>query len=212
MFAWHETTLRGLCRLAFGLLVVVPTCAVLLAAVWCRCPLSVEYYRRSLCEQLALDVHLERVSFPRPNVTRFKGLSLADPETGRPLAGFEVLEWRTGAQTSLVSCPRAELLDSSRLDLLTELVARRLRVFAGARAAVEIQAEQLTLRLADGVPPQILTNVRGQLNGAPSEPRRRGAGRTARDARVSTGGSRQRDSRRGSPSTAPVRRNARRPR
>jgi hypothetical protein len=66
-------------------------------------------------------------------------------------------------------------LDSSRLDLLTELVARRLRVFAGARTAVEIQAERLTLRLADGTSPETLTNVRGQLQCGPSEARPQGA-------------------------------------
>ncbi|HEX4145367.1 MAG TPA: hypothetical protein VHY91_17815 [Pirellulales bacterium] len=175
MFSWHETTLRGLCRLAFGLLVVVPTCAVLSAIVWCHCPLSVEYYRRALAEQLALDVRLDRVSFPRPSVTRFQGLSLADPETNRPLAEFPELVWQTSGQTSSVHCPRAELMDSGRLDLLTELVARRLRLFAGAPAVVEIDAEQLTLHLADGGAPQTLTQVRGRLHGPPGKPPADGA-------------------------------------
>ena len=173
MFSWHETTLRGLCRLAFGLLVAAPTCAVLLAIVWCRCPLSVEHYRRALAEQLALDVQLERVSFPLPNVTRYNGLSLTDPETARPLARFRALEWRASGQNSSVKCWQAELLDSSRLDLLSELVVRRLRHVAGSRAVVEIQAEQLTLQLADGMEPLALTEVRGQLKGVagdPSEP------------------------------------------
>ena len=175
MFSWHETTLRGLCRLAFGLLVAAPTCAVLLAVVWCRSSLSVEYYRRAIADQLALDVRLERVSFPRPNVTLLTGLTLADPETARPLAQFGDLEWRTVGLKSSVTCRQAELLDSSRLDLLAELVARRLRLFAGAKTVVEIQAEQLTLQLSADTAPQTLTKVHGQLQGAPSKPPAQGA-------------------------------------
>ena len=150
--------------------------------VWCRCPLSVEYYRRELTEHLALDVRLERIGFPRPNVTVYKGLTLADPETGRPLARFGAIEWQVCGQRSSMTCHEAELLDSSRLDLLAELVARRLRHFAGSQAVIEIDSQQLTVHLADGLGPVALTDVHAQM-----KKRGRRGERTARDFGISLG-------------------------
>jgi hypothetical protein len=163
MFSWHETTLRGLCRLAFGLLVAVPTCAVLLAIVWCCSPLSLEYHRRVLANSLALDVELERVSFPRPGVTLYEGVSIVDPQTEQPLARCRALEWQNDGQNTSLICAQAELLDSSRLDLLGEIVDRHLRSQAGSTAVFEVVAPQLTLYLADGLGPQTLSNLHARL-------------------------------------------------
>ncbi len=94
MFSWHETTWRNLCRAAFGLFVVLPTCAALAAAIWCRTPLSLEYHRRTLGPAIGSDVRIARVSFPRPGVTLYQDLALDDPETSRPLFRSRSLEWR----------------------------------------------------------------------------------------------------------------------
>ena len=170
MFSWHETTWRNLCRAAFGLFVVLPTCAVAAAAIWCRTPLSLEYHRRTLARQLALDVRIGRVSFPRPGVTLYQDLALDDPETSRPLFRCAVLEWQTSGQASTITCWRAELLDTSRFDLLAEAVHRQLRRLAGSQAFVQLEAPQLTLRLADGLAPQTLDDVHGQLQTLADEP------------------------------------------
>jgi hypothetical protein len=78
-------------------------------------------------------------------------------------------------QKSTVTCWQAELLGCSRLDLLAELVARRLRSLAGSSAVVEIQAPQLTMRLAEATALQSLTDVRGQLQAESRGPQVQGA-------------------------------------
>ena len=172
MFSWHETTLRGLCRLAFGLLVAAPDVRGALGGRLVPLPLSVEYHRRALSEQLALDVQLDRVSFPRPDVTVLRGLSLADPETAAPAGPIRsagVANERPKHLRSLAR--RAELFDSSRLDLREPSRSpRRLRSLAGAKTVVEIQAQELIVSLADGTEPQALTKVRGQWQSEPSRP------------------------------------------
>src|SRR4051812_10560515 len=92
MFTLHETTRRGLCRLGFILLAVVPTSAILVAANWLGSDARRVEHETELSQRLGLSVKLGRVVLPRPNVVRYKGISLADPETNRPLAKAKALE------------------------------------------------------------------------------------------------------------------------
>ena len=204
MFSWHETTLRGLCRLAFGLLVAVPTCAVLLAVVWCRCPLSVEYYRRAICRAIGARrsvgagqfsaaqrhaVHRDcRWPIPRPparwpNSERWSG----EPAAKNP--------------RSLARRPNCWIAAGSICS--PNWSPGGCGVFAGSQAVVEIQAQQLTLHLADGTAPQTLTEVRGQLQGRAE--RAAGARRASEPqgtVEFQSGGSGRGGSGDGSPSTA----------
>jgi hypothetical protein len=170
MFSWHEKTLRNLCRAAFGVLVALPTCAVLAAVVWCRTPISLEYHRCLLAERLALDVDLEQVSFPLPGVTLYEGVSLTDPETHRPLARCRALRCEADGNASSIVCSHAELLDTGRLDLVAELVARALRRSADEESVVDFEVPQLTLHLSRGLAPQTLTDVHGRLQAGTDQP------------------------------------------
>jgi hypothetical protein len=148
MFTWHEATRRRLCRLAFLALVVVPTCAMLLAAAWIRSPLAVAGHRRALAEQLALDVKLDQVSFPRPAVTRYEGLAIFDPESGDCLASLGRLEIDNSGQKTLVTCTQTEL-NAAALELFWELAARRLRRQSSLERPMEIVCRELTLHFGD---------------------------------------------------------------
>ena len=170
MFSWHETTWRNLCRAAFVLLVVLPTCAVAAAVIWCRTPLSLHYHRHVLAERLALDVRIGRVSFSAPGVTIYEDFTLHDPEASRPLFHCDALEWQTGGQTLSITCWRAELFETRRLDLVAEAVNRQLRSLTGSQNTVQLDAPQLTLHPADGLAPQTLADVHGQLQTAADEP------------------------------------------
>ncbi|HTU24389.1 MAG TPA: hypothetical protein VMF30_03255, partial [Pirellulales bacterium] len=155
---------RNLCRLAFGLLVAVPTCAVVVVVIWCRSPWSAAHYRHELAEQLALDVRLDAIGFPRPGVTRYLGLSLVDPETARTLAELTAVEVRAERQKTWIECREAEVLDGSRLDLVVEWATRWLRGRAGSESAAEIHLAKLSLHL-DGGDDLLLVDVRGRFAG-----------------------------------------------
>ncbi len=156
MFTWHDATRRRLCRLAFLALVAVPTCAVFLAAAWIRTPLARAHHRRALAEQLALDVTLNSVSFPRPELTRYDGLTIRDPESGDWLAQFSRLEIDESGPRTRIVCSEPEL-NATRLDLFWELASRRLRRQASIERPVEIAAP--TLRLYFGSDVQSLVDV-----------------------------------------------------
>ncbi len=167
MFTWHDTTRRRFCRLAFLALVVGPACAVLLAAIWVRTPLARASHRRALAERLALDVKLERVSFPRPEVTRYESLIVTDPETGDWLARIGRLEVDDAGSKTRITCTEPEL-NATRLDLFWELAARRLRRQASIERPVELHSPKLTLYFAGDA--QTLVDVHTRFKQGESGP------------------------------------------
>ncbi|MFO0868695.1 MAG: hypothetical protein U0935_07060 [Pirellulales bacterium] len=92
----HETTRRLVCRAGFLLGCVLPTLAVLGWVGYLRSPMYREAERVAWCEtlsrQLGVDVVIERVVHPEPRVTWLEGVTLGDPETGRPLASVSRVE------------------------------------------------------------------------------------------------------------------------
>ena len=83
MFRLHETTRRRSCRTAFVLVCLAPLVAIGGLGAFQRMPLETALHQRQLGEQLGLRAKFARVEHPRPGVTRYVGLELADPETGQ---------------------------------------------------------------------------------------------------------------------------------
>ncbi|MEY4178601.1 MAG: hypothetical protein RLY70_2175 [Planctomycetota bacterium] len=92
----HETTRRFCCRAGFLLGCVLPT---LLVAAWVGYQRTSwfqererEAWRAALVRYLGVDVSLEAVTHPEPQVTRLEKVVLTDPETGRRLAAANRVE------------------------------------------------------------------------------------------------------------------------
>lgn len=83
MFRLHETTRRRSCRTAFVLVCLAPLVAIGGLGAFQRMPVETALHQRQLGEQLGLRAKIARVEHPRPGVTRYVGLELADPETGQ---------------------------------------------------------------------------------------------------------------------------------
>ena len=92
MFALHEKTQRYLCRAVFFGLCVAPT---VLMSAWIVARNRPGYraaYEEELSRQLGLAVSIGYMQHPRPGVTRFQGVRLADPETLDEIARVRVVE------------------------------------------------------------------------------------------------------------------------
>lgn len=167
MFTWHDVTRRHFCRLVFVTLALGPTCAVLLSAAWMATPHALAFYRRALAEQLAVDVQVDRVSFPLPGVTRYAGLALADSETGDWLARFQCVEVDESAVRTVVSCVAPEI-NARRMDLFWELAVRRLRLQSNLRRPTELVGREVHLDC--GADAQTLGDVRVRFKQGESGP------------------------------------------
>jgi hypothetical protein len=96
MFAFHETTRKRICRMAFFALCVAPTCVT---AYWMAghfWPGRLGRTARSISD--ALDVHVKLADWreSRPNTVRSSGLTLSDASTGNSLVEVRSLELRSG--------------------------------------------------------------------------------------------------------------------
>src|SRR4051794_15313824 len=101
-----------LCRLGFIAFCVVPTVGVF---AWSGSR-TTESHGKSLAAELSselrLTVSLSGVSYPRPGAALYEGLSLADPETAKPLARMRFVEigGSDGLSTLVVSQPEVDAL------------------------------------------------------------------------------------------------------
>jgi hypothetical protein len=159
MFSWHETTRCRICRVAFAALVVLPLCAVLLAAAWISTPASTRYFEDALAQQLALHTSLEDVRFPRPGVVEYRQLKLIDPETRELVGVFGFLQVDSSGSKTKITCNRQEF-NQDRFDLLWEQIWRFSRLEAATKTPREFTAERLTLGSVRGAPAIELYDVR----------------------------------------------------
>ena len=167
----HERTRRLICRCLFGTLCVLPTVFVLGVAATRSRPGHVRSCTARLSDQLGLTVALGDVSCPRPGVTLFKQLRLADPETGNSIARIRLVEIvrRDGAMVLVASQPEVERDGFWHLcQMLHDWVLCR---FGSDHAAVHFLGGEVTLHGDDGS--QTLSDVRGQIDSSPAGPRAR---------------------------------------
>src|SRR5690242_16671324 len=99
----QDRTRRMICRMAFLALCVVPTVGVF---AWSSSRMSPERTIESAAELsrgLGLKVSLAGASNPRPGVSLYDGVEMADPETSVPLARMRFLEVAdTNSATAIV--------------------------------------------------------------------------------------------------------------
>jgi hypothetical protein len=166
----HEALRRRLCVLAFLLLCVAPTAAVLAWGVSRHLPWYVRAEAERLAGPLGLEVSLDRVFHPRPGVVVYEGLQLTDPETGRAILHCRQLRaaWSkpadantTARQTLSLAASGAEI-DAAGLDRLVELIQRGLRRGPGW-ADIEVCLNALEVSVRSAPSARMMTGVEGFL-------------------------------------------------
>ena len=157
----HDRTRRMICRAGFLAVCVLPTLAV---AAWCAAQTSVAHRTAcavALSRACGLRVALAEVSYPRPGITLYRDVALADPETAAPLARMRFIEMRSGGDPAACVVSQPEI-DAARLGRLWQIVARRMRQPAGDQSLFRLAAAEATLHGPRGS--QTLTEVLGQLD------------------------------------------------
>ncbi len=160
----HDRTRRLLCRSAFFAVCVLPT---LVVAAWCHSRASAGYREScaiELSQTLGLRASLSGVSYPRPGVTLYAGVELADAETAAPLARLRFLEVGGGETAVGLVASQAEV-DAAQLGRLWEVIQSKLKISATAATTIRLVAGEVTLHLPDGS--QTLAETQGQLDAKP---------------------------------------------
>ncbi len=160
MFSLRERTRIRLCRTAFVLLCLAPTCLVLACAVAIRLPSYRRWHEAALADSLGVTTQLAAVSTPRPGSWRYEGLELRDPESDHVLARVPVMEINQRETALAVALTEPAAVDGDHLETLWRRVAERTRGPANERAVL-IEAASLTVHLAGG--DQKLVDLSGRL-------------------------------------------------
>ncbi len=166
MFALHDRTRRQLCRTAFALVCIVPTLGVLAWAGLRSSGSHREQCAARLSQSLGMSVALSGVSYPRPGITLYAGVELADSETGATLARVRFLESGGTDDTSTWVASQPEI-DSAQLPHFWQLLSELLRQTSDLHTTLRLTAAEATLHGSSGS--QTLTGVVGQLE-SPREP------------------------------------------
>src|SRR5580704_8658809 len=122
----REQSRRQLCQLAFVVLCLGPTAAVLAIGVARRLPSHTTACVESLRDQLGLGVGLGAVSHPRPNLLLFHDLELSDPETGEQVLKCRLLEVSSGGTIHVLKASGVEL-HADAIEHVWQLLERTLR-------------------------------------------------------------------------------------
>jgi hypothetical protein len=167
MFSLREITKIRLCRMAFVVLCVAPTCAVLAWSVVVRLPAYRLAHERAIASRLGLHVQLAAASSPRPGTLLYEWLELSDPDTRQLLARLPFVEVRQSADEVHVRLPYPAIVNGTRLDAFWKLAHDQCRP-AHAGKPLRFEAQNLTLHLSDG--DQSFTDLDGTLENAAERP------------------------------------------
>jgi hypothetical protein len=115
--------------MAFLVVCAVPTLVVLGWAVWHHTPGHRQACARRIAHRLGVRASLANVSHPRPGATIFRGLELADIETGRTLLAVDELHAVGSRDTRLLSASRVQIAHS-HFDPLWKILSARLRAWS----------------------------------------------------------------------------------
>ncbi len=161
----HDRTRRMICRTAFLAICVVPTIGVFAWSSSRVNPGRTAESAAELSRDVGLKVSLVGVSYPRPGVSLYDGVELADPETAAPLARMRFLEVaESNSATAIVASQ--PVLDAEQFGRLWQAVAERLRRGIGAGKPTRLAAREVTLEWSGSSPggdSQTLTDVLAEL-------------------------------------------------
>jgi hypothetical protein len=160
MHPLHHRSRRALCILAFWGLGVLPLGLVLTWCMWRHRPGRVAEEAESLGQQLGLTVTIQAVHDLRPGATRYEGVRLIHPETGRSVFFASSLETGWEPATDSTKRPVEALtitlsggeMGVESLDELERLIQRVMEGRAGCHdPQVRLRAHELQLHAGQRV-------------------------------------------------------------
>lgn len=99
----HESTVRGLCRVAFVVCAFLPVCLTILLVIGQRTPVYHQWlignWERQLSEQLGVTVDIVAVETMTPTRARLHGVKLSHPESRVPVGRIRTIDIRWNHQT-----------------------------------------------------------------------------------------------------------------
>lgn len=113
----HERIQRQICRAVFLAGCLVPTLATLGYCLWHHRPGRVARWEQTLSDHVGLEVTLQDVVCPRPGVTRYLGVKLNEPETGRLLAQIDALQVVDGGELVSLTASSMRIAEDGLADL-----------------------------------------------------------------------------------------------
>ncbi|MBX3414403.1 MAG: hypothetical protein KF708_17070 [Pirellulales bacterium] len=168
MFSLHEATRRGLFRLAFVLLAVIPTAGLASWTAVRHMPGYVDAFEATIAERTGLDTSLKAIDHLRPGEMRLVQLELRDPETGLLIARAERVTLTQTADLIALDLEDAKL-ESGGLANAWHALDRRLRRQGGnlPHGQLRITASSLTTHAAEQ--PLVLHAVEAHLDSSAVE-------------------------------------------
>ncbi|MCH5372841.1 MAG: hypothetical protein JJ992_02605, partial [Planctomycetes bacterium] len=173
-FAMHEGTRRLVCRLAFLLICLLPTIAVVgwICIVRSSAYQSAERasWQRELSSQWGLTVTLDAVRHPRRGVTLLDAVRLFEPETGELVADIRQLEIGQHHGQRVVLAAQPEVQSGQIYRLWEAFHDRFLRGESTADMPTLLYAGELTIQGRGRSDSSTLTGVRCRLTRAADGP------------------------------------------
>ncbi len=168
----HDRTRIAVCRWTFLVLCAAPTCLVLafIAAHWltARSAAATAEWERELSQRLGVAVSIEGLSYPQPSVAELRGVTLADAETGLPLAqcGRIEIELKEGKWEVMLADPAVR---QDAMGTLVEKLHDRVLISSASAKSVRLVAAELTIQ--DHAAAQSLVNLSANLESAATGPK-----------------------------------------
>ncbi|MEO1529124.1 MAG: hypothetical protein AAFX06_27200 [Planctomycetota bacterium] len=150
----HERTQRAVARLLFVFCCAVPTGLLLLSVIVTWTPWY-QAHRRSLLEhtlqqETGLAIQIERCRELAPGKFKLESVRLEDPESGRPVAVIESIDWLTEDSGTRIVLHQPELRSAALGDAWTLIHDRLIRRPEQTLKPLLIVADDLTIRSSGG--------------------------------------------------------------
>ncbi len=163
MFSLHENTKIRLCRVAFFVTCLAPSCAILAWGAFVRMPSYTRAHEAAIAEALGLHAKLAKASSPRPGMMLYETLELSDPDSLQPLARLPFVEVRVRGNALHVTLPFPAMINGTRLDAFWNAARREVRPSHGWRE-LHFSSGNLTIHLPTG--DQSFTTLTGRIDNA----------------------------------------------
>ncbi|HKD35665.1 MAG TPA: hypothetical protein VKB78_02665, partial [Pirellulales bacterium] len=92
---------------------------------------------------------LAGVTYPRPGVSLYNGVEVADPETSAPLARMRFLEVAENSSATAI-VPSQPVIDAAQLGRIWQAVSERLRQAESGQPPIRLAAREATLEWSNG--------------------------------------------------------------
>jgi hypothetical protein len=149
MFTLHEIRRRYLCRLAFVLGCVLPTCLLLGVVYWARSVALRHAVEREIATATGWIVSAKQVTWPKPGVVVVRGLIATDSESGQQVLSAKFVEIERQAEQLLIRADQP-LLKAGQSNSVNSSISQILTQRLSGWSRVIVEPCDLTVELSGG--------------------------------------------------------------